>query len=267
MSGIGSASRNIVGGTGLSYTHTQPTGPTALMPLQQSTIGGSGSFLVLADDQRRYWCKCVDGDQGPRVPANEQIVGRLGKLLGVAVCEVSLVLIPEDLAGWEFRPGKQLAAGWAHGSLSVESVTETRSLDHRANDDNRRRHAGFYALRDWLGGSDDQWLVAAPMHNAYFSHDHGHYFGGDPNWTPASLGSSRDQNYSMATPSTGLDMAELLRCADELEGLAPSRLEDALASLPTQWNVSDADMEAVIDFADYRRPTVAARLRAMAVTP
>jgi hypothetical protein len=33
-----------------------PEGVNAVTP-QQSQTGGSGSFLVLADDGRRYWCK------------------------------------------------------------------------------------------------------------------------------------------------------------------------------------------------------------------
>jgi hypothetical protein len=75
-----------------------PVCPTAILPLQQSKSGGSGSFLVRVDDGRRYWCKCLDNPQSPRVPINEQIVGRLGSYLGVAVCEVSLIRIPPELA-------------------------------------------------------------------------------------------------------------------------------------------------------------------------
>jgi hypothetical protein len=35
---------------------SHPEGVNAVTP-QQSQTGGSGSFLVLADDGRRYWCK------------------------------------------------------------------------------------------------------------------------------------------------------------------------------------------------------------------
>ena len=57
-------------------------------PLKQSTDGGSGSFLVQADDGREYWCKALNNTQeAPMVPVNEQIVARLGRLIGVAVCE------------------------------------------------------------------------------------------------------------------------------------------------------------------------------------
>jgi len=66
-------------------------GVTAVMPLRPSSAGGSGSFLVLADDRRRYWCKSRNNFQGPRISITEQIVGRLAALIGAPACEVALV--------------------------------------------------------------------------------------------------------------------------------------------------------------------------------
>src|SRR5206468_3400203 len=92
-------------------------GVSAVMPLRESTAGGSGSFLVLADDGRRYWCKSLNNFQGPRIPVTEQIVGRLAGLIGAPACGVVLVKL-DALAGWEFRPGagRVVEPGWAHGS-------------------------------------------------------------------------------------------------------------------------------------------------------
>jgi hypothetical protein len=124
----------------------QTAGVTAVMPLRQSTSGQSGSFLVLADDQRRYWCKSLNNFQSPRVPITEQIVGRLGALIQAPTCEAQLVRL-DELVGWEIRPGsdRRVEPGWAHGSLAVDPGVETRELGHRRDDDNRRRH---WALRD-----------------------------------------------------------------------------------------------------------------------
>ena len=80
----------------------------------------------------------------------EHIVGRAGALIDAPVCEVSLVRIPEELAGWEFRPGARLQAGFAHASLAVEDALEVvGKLNYRERDDNRRRHVGVFALYDW----------------------------------------------------------------------------------------------------------------------
>jgi hypothetical protein len=187
-------------------------GVEAVAPLKQSDAGGSGSFLVRANDGECYWCKTLNNLQNePRVPTNEQLVARLGVLIGAPVCQPELVYIPEALVGWEIRPGsgRLLEEGWAHGSRAVDLAVETRDISmNRAADDNARRQAGIFALHDWCGGSDSQWLMAGPE-SEFHSHDHGHYFPGGPAWTTATLQSAAETSYALAAPSDGLDAAEL----------------------------------------------------------
>lgn len=241
-----------------------PSGVTAELPLQRSERGGSGSFLVRASDGKRYWCKVVNNPQHPRVPVNEEIVARVGLLIGVALCEPQLVRVPSDLAGWEFHAGHFLEEGWAHGSAAVEvPVVETRSLQHRGEDDNARRHAGFLALHDWLCGQDAQWLVAQPAQNMYWSHDHGHYLPDGPGWTVDSLRLARDSNCALATDTGGLDQGELGRLADALESVTGADLLEALAETPPDWPVGDDELEAVVDFLVRRARPVAARVRSV----
>jgi hypothetical protein len=218
---------------------------------------------VLADDGRRYWCKTLNNQQSPRVPTNEQVVGRLGALIGAPVCEVELVYIPSALAGWEFRQGVQLVEGWAHGSVALDPVVETHGLDNRASDDNARRHAGICALYDWLGGSDPQWLVRG-VDQEYFSHDHGHYFPGGPAWTATSLKDALDNPIQIATPSSGLDGGELRRLADALAALSTEEIEACAAKVPAAWPVTDEELDALTAHLVHRREPVAERLRATA---
>lgn len=241
-----------------------PSGVRAEILLSQHNGGSSGAFLVRADDGNRYWCKVLNnGQNSPRVPINEQIVGRLGTLIGVGVCLPVLVEIPEVLAGWEFLPGRCLEAGWAHGSLAVDPAIETRAIDHRADDDNIRRQAGFFAVHDWLAGQDAQWLIGVGEDNAYYSHDHGHYFPGGPDWTVDSLGTNVGNPYSLGAPPDGLDAQELERLAGALEAVTEEEVVSELAKLPAEWPVTDDELEAVLDFALARRGAVAERLRAM----
>lgn len=230
-----------------------------MLPLRQSTGGQAGSFLVAADDGKRYWCKPLNNLQSPRVPITEQIVGRLGRLIGVGVCEPQLVLL-DGLAGWEFRAGHFVDPGWAHGSLAVEPVLETRSLDFRPADDNRRRHAGFFALHDWLAGSDAQWLYDTSADNMYFSHDHGFYLAG-PAWTTSSLTSRRGETFVLSLDRAGLDTAEIGRLSDRLDQLTRDEIEVEVFQMPASWPVGDDELTAVTDFADQRRPGAAERLR------
>ena len=234
------------------------------MPLRESTVGGSGSFLLLADDGRRYWCKSLNNFQGPRVPITEQIVGRLAALIGAPACEVALVNL-DAIAGWEFRPGsgRLVEPGWGHGSVAVDPAVETRSLDHRTDDDNRRRHCGIYALCDWLAGSDVQWLYGVSEDYAYYSHDHGYYLTGTPDWTMATLTAVRDASHALSIPSDQLDQDELRRLADALDGLARQEIDGELSKLPLDWPVGDDELTAVAEFVDYRRGPVAARLRGL----
>jgi hypothetical protein len=244
-----------------------PPHVTAIAPLSPSQAGGSGSFLLLADDQRKYWCKTLNNNQGPRIPVTEQIVARLGARVGVAVCRVSLVYIPEDLVGWEFvrgqNPPKRLEEGYAHGSVLVEGVTETRTLADRERDENSVRHAGFFALYDWLVGDDPQWLVAGADESRYWSHDHGHYLT-SPNWTQQTLAAALGAAHELAAEHRGLDVSELRRLADALRALESDSIPSLLRGIPLSWPVTDNELDAVVEFADQRRTPVAERLSRMA---
>lgn len=239
-----------------------PSCPTAVMPLLTSTAGGSGAFLVLADDNKRYWCKCIQSPQGPRVCINEQIVGRVAMLIGAATCPVSIVRIPAELADWEFRPGHRLVPGYVHGSLAVEGVTETRALQHRNDDDNANRYTTLGILADWCWGSDPQWLYAPADENRYTSHDHGHYFPNGPNWTAAAL---QANDAAAQGPSTAIFLPmrdERTRAlCDLLEAVTLEKLAETLGDIPSDWPITNDELVEMVNFLDRRRQAVAARLR------
>lgn len=237
-------------------------GISAVMPLRPSSTGGAGTFLILADDGQRYWCKSFNNFQGERIPITEQIVARLAVPIGAPACEPQLVDVT-PIAGWEFRPGtgRVIEPGWAHGSRAVEPVIETRSLDHRNDDDNPRRQAGIYALCDWLAGGDVQWLYCVAEENAYYSHDHGFYLTG-PTWTTSSLAAARDTPFPLSTSTDRLDDHELERLASALDRLSLEDIEAELSKLPEGWPVTDSELDAVAEFAHARLGPVAARLRA-----
>lgn len=234
-------------------------GVAAVLPLRASTGGSAGSFLVAADDGFRYWCKALNNLQSPRVPITEQIVARLGRLIGTPVCRPELILL-DGVEGFEFRPGHHVEPGWAHGSLAVDPALEVRELRDRTDDDNRRRHAGLFALHDWLAGSDAQWLYDTASDNAYFSHDHGFYLTG-PDWTELSLARQIGADFSLGLDATGLDRDELASLADRLEALSKSQIETEISQLPAGWPVGEGELQAVADFAEARRKSVAQRLR------
>ena len=240
---------------------TTPNGVTAELPLRSSTGGTSGSFLVAADDKRRYWCKPLNNLQSPRVSINEQIVARLGQLIQAPVCDPQFVLL-DGIVGWEFRPGHHVEAGWAHGCLAVEPSHETHDLTDRSSDDNSKRHAGMFAVHDWLGGSDPQWLVKTDADNAYYSHDHGHYLAG-PNWTEHDLANRTNDTFALGNDPAGLDQAEVHRLASAIEQVSREQVEAKLSMIPAGWPVGDGELDAVCSFVYDRRTAVAGRLRGL----
>ncbi len=234
------------------------------VPLVPSPAGGSGAFLAVGSDGRRWWVKPQNNLQGPRVMVTEHLIASAGQLIGAPVCEAAVVEIPEEIRGWEFRPGARLEPGLGHGSLAVDDALEMRALEHRERDDNRRRHAGVMALYDWCWGSDDQWLYCETDDRKLYSHDHGWYLPEPgPDWSPDSLATRVDEPHPAGYPVTDLDAAELRRLASVLRQPVRPALLDVLGGVPASWPVADDELEAVGFFLERRAPAVAARLLTM----
>jgi hypothetical protein len=176
------------------------------------------------------------------------------------------VVIPAEIAGWEFRSGARLKAGVAHASLAVEDAQEVRQLEYRDRDDNRRRHAGVFTLYDWCWGEDDQWLHCESDDRKLYSHDHGMYLPDGPAWSEASLVARVDEPHRPNYPSSGLDADALVAYAKQLETITRDDIVALMSAVPASWPVSDRDLEALGFFLARRAPAVAARLRALGRT-
>jgi hypothetical protein len=230
-------------------------------PLQQDNRGGSGAFLARASDGQRWWIKPQNNLQGPKVIVTEYLVGSLGSLIGAPTCEVAIIQIPEEIAGWEFRSSATLQVGLAHASRHVEDAEQLHSLEHRQQDDNSRRHVGVFAIYDWCWGGDDQWLYCHTEDQKLYSHDHGHYLPGGPNWSEDTLTAHVDEQHVLNSPKPGLDPAAINEFAGQLENINREKLLPILRSVPTVWAVTDTELEAVGFFLERRAPAVAERLR------
>jgi hypothetical protein len=230
-------------------------------PLQQGSRGGSGAFLGLGSDQQRYWIKPLNNIQGIRVPVTEQIVGRIGFLIEAPICIVHTIEIPSEFVGWEFRSGRKLEAGIAHGSKHIDQVADVGGMDRRNNDDNARRHARMMALFDWCWGGDQQGLVALADESRYYSHDHGWYLPPEgPTWDVASLEATVDAPHEYSAPKDGITSAIVDEILEKLLAVQRSQLCDALACIPATWPVTDAELECAGFFLERRAAAVAARI-------
>lgn len=229
--------------------------------------GGSCPFLARDDQGDRYKVKALNNPQGERIVVTEQIVGRVGRLIGAPVCEVRTVEIPAELVEkeWIYCPRQNLAleAGIAHGSVLVPNADLTRSMAHRKDDENSRRHAYLIALYDWCWGDDTQWLITSADENKYYSHDHGYYLPpGGQEWSVADLEANADNAHELPGTRDGLDGDDVAHVADVLEDVNREALVDAIRQVPEDWPVTDEELETVGYFLEKRAPRVAERLAA-----
>lgn len=235
----------------------------AVLESQSESRGGSLPFKALGSDGNVYWIKMVGNRQASRVPVTEQVVSGCGRLIGAPVCETAVIQIPSDFHEDILDNGTVIQAGPAHGSLNVpnSSFEKWYEPQHRLRDDNRRRHAGYFALYDWCWGDDMQWLYDLFDDWRTYSHDHGHFLPGSPNWTINSLLESAEIPHPVGTDGSNLDHNEMEAIAVTLESGLRSDLVGVLNSIPADWPVSQQELEAVGWFLEHRCAGVAARLR------
>lgn len=138
-------------------------------------------------------------------------------------------------------------------------------LSARGRDDNRSRHAGVYAFYDWCFGKDPQWLHDLNSDRQIYSHDHGLYLPSDGKkaWTRDLLMYEVDTPRRLPDPTDGLAPEAVKRYVEALEAVTRGDLENILNSVPRSWPVSDADLEDLGWFLEYRAPSAAERMKAL----
>jgi hypothetical protein len=236
--------------------------------IQQGGGSAASPFLGKCSDGGTWWVKPPVAGMTKALVA-EWVVGRLGRAIGAPVCEVALVEIPPMLLPCEFAPGRPLVAGTGCGSRDLAGTpTEIHdALQHRADDDNSRRHAGVFAIVDWFHGDDLQWLLDTSDDWTLHSHDHGWYLPpGGSDWTPVDLRSTVGVPRQTLGDAAGLDPAELDRLATAIEAVTDDVIADVLGAVPADWAIPAAELDCLGWYLAERRSGVASRLRVISQT-
>ena len=219
---------------------------------------------VRASDGRRWWVKPLSNPQSERVTINEYLVGRIGSAIGAPTCEVSLIEIDENHAGHVITPGRVLELGYSYCSADVPDAYEIKStLSHRLRDDNRARHVGVFALWDLCFGGDPQWLHQTTDDERTWSHDHGHFFPGGPDWTTDSLVAHVHIPHPLGADATDLDPNAVEAMATRIESLSAASIVPILLSIPAGWPIEDEELETLGWFIEERARPAAQRLRTL----
>jgi hypothetical protein len=237
---------------------------TSVIVISGPTSTMSRAFKVGCDDNREYWIKTLQGVEPGQRPslALEQVLGRVGMMLGISVVPPHLVRIPVGMAFPDLGNGRQVEPGIAHATLSFSSVVEKKTQpDHRSDDDNRRRHAGIFALVDLARGSDLQYLYDSSAENSILSHDHGLYACQTGQLDVGAMIAAVDQPALSCGDPAGLDGPELERLAVALETVAASDIIAILNLIPSDWPVSDEQLGTLGWFLCERAGRAAANLR------
>jgi hypothetical protein len=106
-----------------------------------------------------------------------------------------------------------------------------------------------------------QWLYDLQDDRKTYSHDHGHFLPGAPDWTSVTLAQSAELPHELSADGGGLDDYELKRLATRLESLTMEDIAEVVRGIPSTWQVTDEELETAAAFFDFRRVPTAARLR------
>ncbi len=210
------------------------------------------------DNDREYVVKgrCTDR-QVERALVNEQVVGYLAHALGAPVPEIDHVKVPQELISAEPRM-QHLQPGIAHAMQFVPDCSDRSGIDHTNVPENRPRFASLSILFGWMGGSDQQLIYSnAPPHLVH-SVDHGHFFAGGPDWTPAGLAAAEDEAVNPHPYFAGccLGEADLREPLRQLALMSLSVIAAAVALPPEEWQVDLAARVSLAMYLGKRRDTL-----------
>jgi hypothetical protein len=216
--------------------------------------GGSKSQLVIGSDGRKYVIKLINNPQKTRILANEYVVGRLAKVLGVPTPEVRLIYVDQEfvnevnkLANHQFR------AGLAFGSLFIEGdgvIVGPSSLDEMRRTSNIGSWPNAIVMDVLVQNEDikhEHVLIAKNLSNGeskFWHIDHGHCFGVDRGWNTLSSSNMSPKSFLYPEVVSGADpFREAFR---RLQDITPQVVDGILADIPyEQWEVPASEFDAL----------------------
>lgn len=208
-------------------------------------------------DGNRYVVKGLRNDaQQGRMIFTDQVAGRIGALMEAPVPQVTLVQVPAELIAANPDKNKQMGhmePGIAHGSLRIPDVAERiNSFDHV--DDNRERFASLAIFFGWLVAGDRQFIYKNQSPRLVYSHDHGHFLPGGPNWTVKNLQKHTATAAAELSLVSQLNLTtkELAAACAPLNNVKSEQVASALA-IPPDWTITLDERVALAEFLDKRR--------------
>jgi HipA-like kinase len=237
----------------------RPAQITAHTYRRKYTSASNPVVLVCGDTNIEY---VVKGRQNGRMIVNEQVVARLGLLLGAPVPHVSIIDVPQNLI--DAQPEmKHMPSGGSHGSQVIPNCSDREDCKHVDLAENRERFSKIAVLYGWVSAGDRQFIYRIDPPNLVHSVDHGHFFPGGPNWNMAQLaGVPAAECDPNVTTSAKLTLDDLIKAAAPLVGIQDTNIAEVVAIPPDDWPFSLDERAAVAEYLSLRRDELIAGLAA-----
>jgi hypothetical protein len=223
--------------------------------------------LICGDEERLFAVKFIQNNHGDgRGIASEQIVARLGRLIGACVAEVAVVDVSAELVEViRASPDSHLdfvpLPGLHHGSMWALGFSDRQHLAFI--DENRQAFAALHVLAAWaFCNGDHQWIYRNEPPHDVLSVDHTTFFPAGPAWTPQSLAQgeaavTRDSQFD----SIGLAPDEYDAVLERVAAVSAENLAEVVSAPPDDWGLSPTDRKAVASYLWTRRDRVEQAVR------
>lgn len=234
--------------------------PPSISPIKclQRRKGKSKPHLIQCSDGQHYLIKFKNNPQGNRALVNDYVVSHLGLLLGLPIPPVSYIPISKSFIQscplfekYDFVPGNQFA------SLYIDGCTGRSKEDPFPARDRILNHAiipGILLFDLWVS-NQDRWknnILFKPVKGGKFHLyliDHGDCFPGGKNWTLETLGKYPNLKKLRSVHQWCLEQVknsqEVYHFLNQIEKVSREQLETILYSIPSDWEVSLKEQEAL----------------------
>jgi hypothetical protein len=227
--------------------------------------GGSKSQLIVGSDDRKYVIKLINNPQKTRILANEYVVGRLAKILGVPIPEVRIINVDQELVNAVNKLANHtFQAGPAFGSLYVGGdrvKVVPSSLDEMRRTSNIGSWPNAIVLDALVQNEDikpEHVLIEKNLYNGeskFWHIDHGHCLGVDRGWNTLNISNASPR--SLLYPEIISGANPFREAFQRLQEITPQVVDGILADIPHEkWDVPASDFDALKGYLEAAKSQV-----------
>lgn len=210
--------------------------------------------------------ECDDGNvyyvKGPQVGRSlyaDQVVARIGIVLGAPVAIPAIVGVPAELIAISGDKFADFHPGLGHATRQIENCRDGL-FEYGAVPENRSRFLALAVLYGLCDASDHQFLYASRSPHLVHSVDHGHFFPGAVTWTASSLRSAHPAHPDVQIARhVGASPDEALAYCAGLLTLTQDDVAGAVAAPHSSWGVAPSERAEIAAFLWRRRKELLTR--------